>query len=130
LKQARNPHNICQVPTTVFLWLSRGKVYSAIIKQLEMQGSISNMRGDIAEMQGSISNMRGDIDALTTQVAEVNFRTERIEQRLEMTFEAVGNMSEDVTDSRHHQERYELVLGEIATTLLEHNARIRLSTAG
>jgi hypothetical protein len=62
---------------------------------------------------------------IKSQVSEINVRTGRLEQRMEMTFEAVGKISEDVTESRQEHERHELLLGEIAKTLLEQAARSR-----
>lgn len=90
-----------------------------------VQSDIVGLKEDVVGIKADIVVMHTDISSLKVQVTELNSRTERIEHQLNTTFEAVAYTKEEVTDSRFQQDRHELILGEIAKTLLEHNALAR-----
>lgn len=82
------------------------------------------VQSDVAELKSDVAELKSDVAELKSDVAILRTRVDRMEIQLNATFEAVAYTKEEVTDSRRQLDRHELLLGEMAKSLIEQNVRI------
>ncbi|MFC5403560.1 hypothetical protein [Cohnella soli] len=90
-----------------------------------LKGEISELKRDVSELKHEVTELKQNVERLDEKVTQIDIRTERLERRMDMTFDAVGDVKETVSELNDKHERHEMLLGEIAKSLLEQAARSR-----